>query len=109
MKNITLNVYEKDMETVKKECVANTIKLPFGFIRKLMKLFNIDTLEDTTQILNIVMQSWDEVTELLERIFPGIEEDEWDYVDTKELVQAIFKVLKYAFTEMLKIPTSKNA
>lgn len=106
---ITLNVYEKDMLTVKKECVANTIKLPFGFVRKLMKLFNVDKLEDTSQILNVVMSSWEDVVELLERVFPDIEENEWDYVDTTELVQVIFKVLKFSFAEMLKIPTnSKN-
>ena len=107
--NITLNVYENDMVTVKKECVANTIKLPFGLIRKLMKLFNVDKLEDTAQILNIVMTSWDDVVAVLERVFPDIEESEWDNVDTTELVQVIFKVLKFSFAEMLKIPTnSKN-
>ena len=107
--NITLNVYENDMVTVKKECVANTIKLPFGLIRKLMKLFNVDKLEDTAQILNIVMTSWDDVVAVLERVFPDIEESEWDNVDTSELVQVIFKVLKFSFAEMLKIPTnSKN-
>ena len=107
--NITLNVYENDMITVKKECVANTIKLPFGLIRKLMKLFNVDKLEDTAQILNIVMTSWDDVVAVLERVFPDIEESEWDNVDTTELVQVIFKVLKFSFAEMLKIPTnSKN-
>ena len=107
--DIKLNVYNEDMETVKKECIAKTIKLPFGFIRKMMKLFNVDDLEDTTQILNIVMGSFDEVTGLLSKVFPDVEEDEWDYVDTKELVQVIFQVLKYSFTEILTIPTnSKN-
>lgn len=103
---IKLNVYDENMETVKKECVANTIKLPFGFVRKLMKLFNVDTLEDSTQILNVVVQSFDEVTALLERVFPEVEETEWDYVDTKELVQAVFLLIKFAFSEMLSIPTS---
>lgn len=103
---IKLNVYRADMETVKKKCAANTIKLPFGFIRKMMKLFDIDNLEDSTQILNVVTQSFDEAKELLERIFPDITEEEWDYVDTKELVDAIFLIMKSALSEMLSIPTN---
>lgn len=109
MEEIKLNVYNEDMATVKKQCVANTIKLPFGVIRKLMKLFNVDKLEDTSQILTVVMSSWDEVVALLERVFPDIEENEWDHVDTGELIQVIFRVLKFSFAEMLTIPTnSKN-
>ena len=106
--DIVLKVYEDDMETVKKECVAATVKVPFGLIRKLMKLFDVETLEDTTQILNVVLKSWEDVTALLDRIFPDISEEDWDYVDTNELVRAIFKLLKFALAEMIKIPTEKN-
>lgn len=102
---IKLNVYESDMVTVKKECVANTVKVPFGLIRKLMSLFNVEKLEDTTQILNVVMNSWEDVVALLDRVFPEIDEQDWDYVDTHELVAVIFKLLKSAFAEMIKIPT----
>ena len=53
--DIKLKVYDEDMETVKKECAASTVKIPFGLVRKLMNLFKVETLEDTTQIINIVM------------------------------------------------------
>lgn len=105
---IKLKVYENDMVTVKKECTAKMVKIPFGLIRKLMKLFNAETLEDTTQILDIVSNSWDDVISILERFFPDIEPDDWDTVDTTELVAAVFKLIKFAFAEMLKIPTEKN-
>lgn len=103
--DIRLTVYEEDMETVKKECAASTIKIPFGLIRKLMNLFNVENLQDTTQILSIVMGSWDEVIKLLDRIFPDITENDWDYVDTSELVKVIYELLKSAFAEMVAIPT----
>ena len=103
--DIRLTVYEEDMETVKKECAASTIKIPFGLIRKLMNLFNVENLQDTTQILSIVMGSWDEVIKLLDRIFPDITENDWDYVDTNELVKVIYELLKSAFAEMVAIPT----
>lgn len=102
---IKLNVYENDMKTIKKECVANTVDIPFGLVRKLMKLFDVENLDDTTKILNIVMKSWDDVISLLDRIFPDMEEEDWDYVGTKELVQVIFQVLKEAAKALFNIPT----
>lgn len=103
--DIKLKVYEDDMETVKKECTANVVKVPFGLVRKLMNLFKVETLEDVTQILNIVMESWDEVTSLLDRVFPDVEPEDWDYVDTGELVRVIYSLLKCALSELLTVPT----
>ena len=101
---VVLNVYEKDMKTVKKECKANLVKIPFGIIRKLMKLFNLDNIENTAEILNIVMASWEDVIAILDRVFPDITEEDWDTVDTKELIQAIYDMLKFAFKNMMNIP-----
>lgn len=103
--HIVLNVYEMDMKTVKKECRANLVKIPFGTIRKLMKLFHLDNIENTAEILNIVMDSWEDVIAILDRVFPDITEKDWDTVDTKELIQAIYSVLKFAFKNMMSIPT----
>lgn len=108
MTDITLNIYSDDMETVAKTCTANMVKVPFGFVRKLMKLFNVETLDDTTQVLNVIMTSWDDVIILLDRIFPDVTEAEWDHVDTMELVRVVLALIKFAFSEMLKIPTEKN-
>lgn len=102
---ITLNVYEEDMETIKKKCVANMVKIPFGLVRKFMKLFNVDALEDTAQIMEIIMNSWDEVVKLLDRIFPEVEENDWDYVDTKELAKAVYDLIRCSADKLLSIPT----
>ena len=103
--DIKLTIYNEDMETVKKECTANMVKVPFGLIRKLMNLFNVENLQDTTQILDIIMTSWEDVIKLLGRIFPDVTEEEWDYVDTSELMRVILSLIKYVFAEMVKIPT----
>ena len=105
MDTIILKVYDENFETIKKECKAKMVVVPFGLIRKLMTLFDVEKLNDTTQILNVVMSSWDTVVSLLDRVFPNMDETDWDYVDTKELVQAIFELLKFAFAEMVNIPT----
>ena len=103
--NIKLTIYNEDMETVKKECTANMVKVPFGLVRKLMNLFKVENLQDTTQILDIIMTSWEDVIKLLGRIFPDVTEEEWDYVDTSELMRVILSLIKYVFAEMVKIPT----
>ena len=103
--DIKLNVYNEDMKTVKKECAASMVKVPFGLIRKLMNLFKVENLQDTTQILDIIMTSWEDVIKLLGRIFPDVTEEEWDYVDTSELMRVILSLVKYVFAEMVKIPT----
>ena len=103
--DIKLTIYNEDMETVKKKCTANMVKVPFGLIRKLMNLFKVENLQDTTQILEIIMTSWEDVTKLLWRIFPDVTEEEWDYVDTSELMRVILSLIKYVFAEMVKIPT----
>ena len=92
MSEIKLRVYENDFITVKKECAAETVKIPFGVVR----------------ILDVVLQAWDNVVSVLDRIFPGIEPDEWDYVDTKELVQAVFLLIKDAAAELLTIPVDQK-
>ena len=106
--DIKLTIYNEDMETVKKECTANMVKVPFGLVRKLMNLFNVENLQDTTQILDIIMTSWEDVIKLLGRIFPDVTEEEWDYVDTSELMRVILSLVKYVFAEMVKIPTDQK-
>ena len=101
---IKINVYENDMKTVKKEVRAEVVEIPFGIIRKFMALFDVENLEDTGAILNVVSKSWKEVQLLLDRIFPDMTEDDWDGVNTKELIQVVMTVLKFAFGEILNVP-----
>lgn len=105
MADITLNVYENDFITVKKTAHAQLVKVPFGAVRKLMSLLNVENLSDTKQILNVALSSWDSIVSILDRVFPDIEPEEWDYVDTKELVQVLFNLLKFGTSEILTIPT----
>lgn len=106
---LEINVYEKDLKTVKKVVEANTIEISFGTIRKFMALFNISTLDDTMEIMKVVLKSWNEVVELLDLIFPDMNEEDWDGVKTKELLEVIKDILTFSFKEMLNIPVdSKN-
>lgn len=104
METIQLQIYDLDFKTVRRVVSAEMPVIPFGAIRKLMKLFNVENMTDTSQIVTIAINSWDSVVGILDRIFPGVAEDEWDYVDTAELVGAVWKLMKYAAGELVKIP-----
>lgn len=105
---IKLKVYEADMHTVKKECKAVATRVPMGIVRRFMGLFDADKLNDSMEILNIIIASWEDVTSVMEKLFPDMSEEDWDYVDIGELVQVAVAFLKAYFKQMLKVPTEKN-
>ena len=74
-----------------------------------MKLFKVDSLENTAQVLQIVVEAWDDVTGILEECFPDITDDEWNFVKVKELLPVVISVLRYTFAEILAIPKDPKA
>ena len=103
MKKLTINVYD-DENNVIKTSEAQMVKIKFGTIRSLMKLLNIDNVEDTSELLQLIYSAWDELTKILSRIFPDMEEDDWENVELNELVPIVVDVLKFSFTQILTIP-----
>ena len=47
---LNLNVYDEQGE-VKKTCKAETVEIEFGTIRALMKVLNVEQLNDTGELL----------------------------------------------------------
>lgn len=106
---LTIKVYEKDGKTVMKECEGETCDFMFGTIRKLMKLFEVDKMENNTQVLSAITDAWEEVTTILGECFPDMQPEDWDNVKVKELIPVILAILKSSIAEMLQIPSeSKN-
>ena len=108
MKEIILHVYDK-AGNVTKECKAGTCNIMFGTVRKLMKLFKVDELENTAQILKIVAGAWDDVTAIMGECFPEMEDEDWDCVMLKELVPCMIAILKDSFLEIMNIPKDPKA
>jgi flagellin-specific chaperone FliS len=109
MNELTLNVYDDENKVVKTS-KAELVELKFGAIRKLMKLLNIDNINDTAELLKTVYSAWDQLTKILNSCFPDMTEDDWDNVKVSELIPVLITILKYSFTQMLTIPadSSKN-
>lgn len=105
---IKLNVYD-DENNVVKTATAEVTELKFGSIRSLMKLLNIDDINDTAQLLKVVYGAWEQLTKILNSCFPEMTDEDWDNVKVSELVIVLVAILKYSFTQMLSIPAdSKN-
>lgn len=104
MSELKLKVYENDMKTVKKECTAQTVEVPFGAVRRLMRLFDIDSKNNNADILKTVISAWDSVVSILDNVFPEMTEEDWDFVSTKELAAAVYKLIQAALVDLMQIP-----
>ena len=109
MKDLTLNIYNDKGEVVKTS-KAQIVDIKFGTIRSLMKLFNIEDINDTGTLLKTVYSAWDKLIKILDKSFPDVTEEEWDYVKVNELLSILFDIFKYTFAQMMSIPKddSKN-
>ena len=103
MNDIKIKVYDENDEIIK-EVAATEATIRFGAVRHLMKLLKVDEMENTGDIFGIILDAWDEVTKILTRFFPDMEEDDWDNVNLDELVPAVIELLKGVFSDALKIP-----
>lgn len=106
---LKINVYD-DENNVVKTSTAELIELKFGSIRRLMKLLNVDNIEDTSELLKVIYGAWEQLIKILNGCFPDMTEEDWDNVKVSELIPVLVAILKYSFTEMLTIPAdnSKN-
>ena len=100
---LTLNVYDEKGE-VKKICEAQTVDLEFGTVRSLMKVLNVDKMDDSMELLSSVYGAWEQVTGVLNRCSPDMEPQDWEHVKVKELLPVVLNILKASFTEILRIP-----
>lgn len=106
-KVISLNVYDENNEVVKTS-KAKIVDIRFATVRKLMKLLDLENVDNNAELLKIVYSVWDELTHVLGQFFPDMEEDDWDNVKLSELIPAIIEIGKECFATMLTIPKSKE-
>lgn len=103
-----IKVYDND-DNVIKTSKAVDCELKFGAIRSIMKLLNIDNINDTGALLNTIYSAWDQLTVILNQCFPDMEDSDWDNVKLDELVPVVVGILRASFGKILSIPSdSKN-
>lgn len=107
MQNLLLTVYDKDGEPIK-TAVAQLVKLEFGTVRALMRILKVDDMESTFDVLSTMAEAWDQVEEVISRIFPELEPEDFEHVRVDELLPVVLGVLGYSFAELLNIPRSDS-
>lgn len=107
MENLTINVYNEKDEVVK-TCEAKLIDIRFGTIRKLMTILDIDSADNSFDILNRVYGAWEDITDILTKVFPDLNEEEMDNVKLGELVPTLLTVIKFSFAKVMGIPVDEN-
>lgn len=109
MNEIKVNVYDDNGEVVK-TCSANVVKIRFGTIRAIMKVLNIESVNDTAELLKAVYDAWGQLVKLLNDCFPEMTEEEWDSVPVNEVYSVVLQILKSSFDQMTKATgNTKNA
>lgn len=104
----TINVYDKDNNIIKTS-EAVDCELKFGAIRSIMRLLNIDDINDTGELLKTIYSAWEQLTVILSQCFSDMSESDWDYVKLEELVPVVVGILRASFGKILTIPNdSKN-
>ena len=107
-KILRLNIYDEKDE-IKKTVEAHFVEIRFGTIKKLLAVLKVDQIDDTSELLKVLYGSWKAVTDVLSKVFPEMEEDDWDGVKLSELLPIVVSILKGSFAHILSIPTdSKN-
>ena len=104
---LKITVYDDD-DNVIKECTAQTVDIRFGQISAIMELVDIEEIEDSAELLKTVKKAWKQITRILSKIFPDMENDDWNNVSIKELLPVVVAILKDSVADMLAIPTPKN-
>ena len=103
-----INVYDKDNNIIKTS-EAVDCELKFGAIRSIMRLLNIDDINDTGELLKTIYSAWEQLAVILSQCFPDMSESDWDYVKLEELVPVVVGILRASFGKILTIPNdSKN-
>ena len=106
--NLTLNIYDNKGKVVK-TVDAQLVQLKFKTVRTIMEILNIESVDNTVDILKTLYAAWDEIKEILVEIFPDATLEELDNTNLNELLPLVVSIVKYSFAEVLTIPTnSKN-
>lgn len=108
MNELILNVYNDNDEVIK-TCTAQFVELRFGAIRSIMKLLKVDQIETNLELMNAISGAWEQLTVILGKCFPEMDDSDWDNVKMSELIPVVISILKSSFAKMMDIPKEKNS
>ena len=103
--NLKLNIYakERNIETGKKEIIktytTDEYDLMYGTVEDILVLFDNVNVNDTTQMLKVIMKFMNQLKPLLKDVFFGLTDEEMKQIKVKELIPVIVDILKMAMSQ----------
>lgn len=107
METLFLPIKDKDGNIIR-QAQAEMMEISLGTVDKLMALLDIDEDTNSFAVLKKVSTAWKEITKILHDVFPDVTQEEWENVSINKLVPVVLAIVKYTFSELMKIPTEKN-
>jgi len=104
---ISLNIYDEDDQIIK-TVQACIVKIRFGTVRQLMKLVKIDSMDNAKDMLSLVSEVWDKIENILSKCFPDMTDEDWDGVDTFELITVVMKIISFSAKKLDEIPLDEE-
>jgi hypothetical protein len=105
MEELKLNIYADDGKTLVKTYTAKDYNVAFGVVRRLMKLLDLEKLNNNADILKLIVNAWDELEKVLSGYFPDVQDDEWDRVSMDEIVVLIIAIATNVVKKVASVPT----
>ena len=68
----------------------------------------IDQVKDTSELLKVIYSAWGQITSILSKAFPDMEDADWENVKLSELVPILVTILKNSFAKIATIPTDEK-
>lgn len=102
-----LNIYDKSDKIIK-TVKAKEFDLRMGTVRRITEIISFDKMENTTDITKKLFSAWNELTHILDTLFPDMSDKDWDGVKIYELLSVIVDIGKYAVKKALTIPVDSE-
>lgn len=98
-----LNVYDKE-GNVTKTVTGEPVDIKFGQVRDIMTLLDAENIDSTWELVEAIHNAWDKLVIILSEAFPDVTYDEWENVPIRDLIPAMWDVIKISFSELTKVP-----
>ena len=110
---LKLNIYDDDDNLVK-TYTREGYRIKFGVAEDLINALNLDGLKtnDNVELVKVasqvVMNSFEIIKPLLQRIFKGLTDEELKNTEISEIVVVLINVVKFSMNEIKKGVKGKN-
>lgn len=98
-----LNVYDNE-GNITKTVTGEPVDIKFGQVRDIMTLLDAENIDSTWELVEAIHHAWDKLVIILSEAFPEVTYEEWENIPIRDLIPAIWDVIKVSFNALTKVP-----